>query len=98
MRPDDVAQLKMLEQENAWLKRLLAEKELNNEMLKIVAKGKMVTPKQKRVYVLALVDESWCQRAERVWWLVSTAACTVLGVLFDAQAGDCTSNHQLLNL
>jgi len=30
----------MLEQENAWLKRLLAEKELNNEMLKIVAKGK----------------------------------------------------------
>jgi hypothetical protein len=30
----------MLEQENAWLKRILAEKELNNEMLKIVAKGK----------------------------------------------------------
>jgi len=40
MRPDDVAQLKMLEQENARLKRLLAEKELDNEMLKMVAKGK----------------------------------------------------------
>ena len=37
MRPDDVARLKTLEQENARLKRLLAEKELDNDMLKMVA-------------------------------------------------------------
>ena len=40
MRPDDVARLKTLEQENAQLKRLLAEKELDNDMLRMVAKGK----------------------------------------------------------
>ena len=40
MRPDDVARLKTLEQENARLKRLLAEKELDNDMLRMVAKGK----------------------------------------------------------
>jgi hypothetical protein len=40
MRPDDVARLKTLEQENASLKRLLAEKELNTDMLRMVAKGK----------------------------------------------------------
>ncbi len=33
MRPDDVARLKTLEQENAQLKRLVAEKELDNDML-----------------------------------------------------------------
>lgn len=32
MRPDDVARLKTLEKENARLKRLLAEKELDNDM------------------------------------------------------------------
>ena len=37
MRPDDVARLKTLEQENARLKRLLAEKELDNDMLRMVA-------------------------------------------------------------
>ena len=40
MRPDDVARLKTLEQENARLKRLLAEKDLDNDMLGMVAKGK----------------------------------------------------------
>ena len=40
MRPDDVARLKTLEKENARLKRLLAEKELDNDMLREVAKGK----------------------------------------------------------
>ena len=40
MRPDDVARLKTLEQENARLKRLLAEKELDIDMLRMVAKGK----------------------------------------------------------
>jgi len=40
MRPDDVARLKNLEKENARLKRLLAEKELDNDMLREVARGK----------------------------------------------------------
>jgi putative transposase len=40
MRFDDVARLKTLEQENARLKRLLADKELDNDMLRMVAKGK----------------------------------------------------------
>jgi putative transposase len=38
MRPEDVVRLKQLE-ENARLKRLLAEKELDNDMLREVARG-----------------------------------------------------------
>jgi hypothetical protein len=37
MRADDVARLKTLEQENTRLKRFLAEKELDNDMLRMVA-------------------------------------------------------------
>ena len=37
MRPDDVARLKTLEQENARLKSQLAEKELDDDMLRMVA-------------------------------------------------------------
>jgi putative transposase len=40
MRPDDMARLKTLEQENAPLKRLLAGKELDNDILRMIAKGK----------------------------------------------------------
>ncbi len=39
MRPEDVVRLKQLEKENARLKRLLAEKELDNDMLRDVARG-----------------------------------------------------------
>jgi putative transposase len=39
MRPEDVVRLKQLEKENARLKRLLAEKELDNDMLRKVARG-----------------------------------------------------------
>ena len=39
MRPEDVVRLKRLEKENARLKRLLAEKELDNDMLREVARG-----------------------------------------------------------
>jgi putative transposase len=39
MRPEDVARLKTLEKENGRLKRLLAEKELDNDMLREVARG-----------------------------------------------------------
>jgi putative transposase len=36
---EDVARLKALEKKNARLKRLLAEKELDNDMLREVARG-----------------------------------------------------------
>jgi len=39
VRPDDMVRLKELEKENARLKRLLAEKDLENDMLREVAKG-----------------------------------------------------------
>lgn len=39
MRPEDVVRLKQLEKENARLKRLLAERELDLEMLREVARG-----------------------------------------------------------
>ena len=39
MRAEDVVRLKQLEKENARLKRLLAEKELDNDMLREVARG-----------------------------------------------------------
>src|SRR5215470_17258805 len=41
MRPEDVVRLKALEKENARLKRLLAEKELDNDMLRELARGRM---------------------------------------------------------
>jgi hypothetical protein len=40
MRPDDMVRLKELEKGNGRLKRLLAEKDLENDMLREVAKGK----------------------------------------------------------
>lgn len=40
MRPEDVVRLKALEKENARLKRLLADKELDNDMLREIARGK----------------------------------------------------------
>jgi len=39
MRPEDVVRLKALEKENGRLKRLLAEKELDNDRLREVARG-----------------------------------------------------------
>ena len=39
MRPEDVVRLKALEKENARLKRLLAERELDNDLLREVARG-----------------------------------------------------------
>lgn len=39
MRPDDVARLKTLEKENAWLNQLAAVKKLDHDMLRAVAKG-----------------------------------------------------------
>lgn len=39
MQPDDVKRLKKLERENAQLKRLVADKELENLALREIAKG-----------------------------------------------------------
>jgi hypothetical protein len=39
MRPEDVVRLKQLEKENTRLKRLLAERELDIDMLREVARG-----------------------------------------------------------
>ena len=39
MRPEDVVRLKQLEKENARLKRLLAERELDIDMLREVSRG-----------------------------------------------------------
>ena len=39
MRPEDVVRLKRLEKENARLKRLLAERELDIDMLREVSRG-----------------------------------------------------------
>ena len=39
MRPEDVVRLKALEKENARLKRLLAERELEIDMLREVSRG-----------------------------------------------------------
>jgi putative transposase len=39
MRPEDVVRLKQLEKENARLKRLLAEREFDIDMLREVARG-----------------------------------------------------------
>ena len=39
MRPEDVVRLKQLEKENARLKRLLAERELDVDMLREAARG-----------------------------------------------------------
>ena len=39
MRPEEVVRLKQLEKENARLKRLLAERELDIDMLRAVSRG-----------------------------------------------------------
>jgi putative transposase len=39
MRPEDVVRLQALEKENARLKRLLAERDLDNDMVRELARG-----------------------------------------------------------
>ena len=58
----------------------------------------MVTPKQKWVYVLALVGEFGVSESRACLVVGQYRSTQRLGVLFNAQAGDCTSNHHLLNL
>ncbi|WP_420451790.1 IS3 family transposase [Ilumatobacter sp.] len=56
MKADDAKRLRELESENARLKKLLAEAELDKEMLKHLGRGKMVTPNRRRDAVRELED------------------------------------------
>jgi transposase-like protein len=73
MRPDDVARLTTLEKENARLKRLLAEKELDNDMFR-ARQGKMVT-ESKASGRFAPRGRIRGFEAERVWWSTNTSYC-----------------------
>ncbi|MEM9592064.1 MAG: IS3 family transposase [Pseudomonadota bacterium] len=71
LEASDARRLKALEDENAKLKKLLAEQMLDNAMLKDVASRKLVTPAAKRQAVAHL-----CREHE----VSQRRACSVLGV------------------
>ncbi|MEM9060717.1 MAG: IS3 family transposase [Pseudomonadota bacterium] len=71
MDVSDARKLKVLEDENAKLKKLLAEQMLDNAMLKDVASRKLVTPAAKRDAVAHLC---------KVHEVSQRRACSVLGV------------------
>ncbi|HPB45298.1 MAG TPA: IS3 family transposase [Microthrixaceae bacterium] len=56
MKANDAKRLKELESENARLKKLLAEAELDKAMLKEIGGGKLLTPNRKRAAVSRLRD------------------------------------------
>ena len=70
MKANDAKRLKELEGENARLKKLLAEAELDKAMLKEIAEGKLLTPNRKRRAV-ALLRERFGVSQRR--------ACRVVG-------------------
>ena len=72
MNAADVRRLKELEAENARLKKLLAEAELDKAMLKDLAE-KMVTPDRRRVAVERLQERFGSRREGRVGWWGGTA-------------------------
>ena len=59
----EAKRLKALEDENARLKRLLADAMLDNAVLKDIAVKKMVTPAAKRDAVASARKSAWHQRA-----------------------------------
>ncbi|WP_419192682.1 IS3 family transposase [Kolteria novifilia] len=68
MKADEARRLKELEQENAKLKRLLAEAELDKAMLKELFQGKLLSPSRRR----AAVD-----RLEKSFGVSERRACEV---------------------
>jgi putative transposase len=56
MKADGARRLKDLERENARLKRIVADKELEIDALREVAKGKLVSPSRRRWAVVMLCD------------------------------------------
>ena len=74
--PDDVARLKTLEKENARLKRLLAEKELDNDMTPCSPRENG-DPESKASGRCAPRGRIRGFAAERVWWSTNTAVLNV---------------------
>ncbi|WP_085998539.1 IS3 family transposase [Nocardia vinacea] len=70
LKADDAKKLKDLERENATLKRLLAEAELEKAALKEIAKGKLLDPERRRAAVAHLM---------RVLEVSERFACRVTG-------------------
>ena len=56
MKADDAKRLRELERENARLKRIVADKELEIDALKEIARGKLVSPSRRREAVCMLQD------------------------------------------
>ena len=56
MKADDAKRLRELERENARLKRIVADKELEIDALKEIAPGKLVSPSRRREAVCMLQD------------------------------------------
>jgi putative transposase len=54
MRPEDVVRLKALEKEHARLKRIVGEQALDIDMLREVARGKLLSPERRRRAVSSL--------------------------------------------
>ncbi|MEV4605076.1 IS3 family transposase [Amycolatopsis sp. NPDC049253] len=70
LKADDAKRLKDLERENATLKRLLADAELEKAALKEIAKGKLLSPERRRAAVHHLM---------RVLGVSERFACRVTG-------------------
>ena len=66
----DARRLKELESENAWLKKLLAEAELDKAMTRGAGRGKMVTPDRRRTAV---------ERLQARFGVSERRACAVVG-------------------
>jgi hypothetical protein len=73
----DVRRLSALEDENAKLKKLLAEAMLDNTILKDIASKKMVTPAHKREAVAHLRSEFEVSERRRTVLGVDGARCVI---------------------
>ena len=61
LKADDAKRLKDLERENATLKRLLADAELEKAALKEIASGKLLSPARRRAAVHHLIARDGCE-------------------------------------
>ena len=72
MKADDAKRLKELEGENARLKKLLAEAELDKSMLKEIGGGKLLTPNRRRSAVVMLQNRFGVSERRACRWSAST--------------------------
>lgn len=75
MQVSDVKRMKSLEEENATLKRLLGQKELENSAMKAVLEKKMVILPQKRMAVEVMVAADLSERAACVLVRLNRSIC-----------------------